>query len=44
MISKILVPVRGDDKGENILAHAMVLAARYGAHVQVPIAARARKI
>lgn len=35
MISKILVPVRGDGKGENILAHAVVLAARYGAHVQV---------
>ena len=35
MISKILVPVRGDGKGENILAHAVLLATRYGSHVQV---------
>ncbi len=35
MISKLLVPVRGDGKGENILAHALALAARYRAHVEV---------
>ena len=35
MIRKIIVPVRGDGKGENVLAHAAVLAKRFGAHVEV---------
>lgn len=35
MIHKILVPVRGDGKGDNVLAHAAVLAKRFGAHIQV---------
>ena len=35
MIRTILVPVRGDGKGDNVLAHAAVLAHRYDAHVTV---------
>ncbi len=35
MIRKILVPVRGDGKGDNVLAHAAALARRYGAHIEV---------
>ena len=35
MIRKILVPVRGDGKGDNVLAHAAALALRSGAHVEV---------
>ena len=34
VIRKILVPIRGDGKGENTLAHAAVLAHRFGAHVE----------
>lgn len=35
MIRKILVPVRGDGKGDNVLSHAVSLAKRSGAHVEV---------
>ncbi len=35
MICKILVPVRGDGKGDNVLAHAAALARRFGAHVTI---------
>lgn len=35
MIRKILAPVRGDGRGENVLAHAALLARRYGAHIDV---------
>lgn len=35
MIRKILVPVRGDGKGDNVLAHAAALAHRYNAHIEV---------
>ena len=35
MIRKILVPVRGDDKGDNVLAHAAALARRFNAHIEV---------
>lgn len=35
MIRKILVPVRGDDKGDNVFAHAAALARRFNAHVEV---------
>ena len=35
MLSKILVPVRGDGKGDNVLAHAAALAHRYKAHIEV---------
>lgn len=35
MIRKILVPVRGDGKGDNVLAHAAALAHRYAAHITV---------
>ena len=35
MIRKILVPVRGDGKGDNVLAHAAALAHRYSAHIEV---------
>ena len=31
----IMVPVRGDGKGDNVLAHAAVLAKRFGARVRV---------
>ncbi|MHA1528407.1 MAG: universal stress protein [Alphaproteobacteria bacterium] len=33
-IAKILVPVRGDGKGENVLAHAAAVARRHNAHVE----------
>ena len=35
MFRKILVPVRGDGKGENVLAHATLLANRFDAHIEV---------
>jgi len=35
MIRKILVPVRGDGKGDNVLAHAAALARRFKAHVTI---------
>lgn len=35
MIRKILVPVRGDGKGDLVLAHAAALARRSGAHIEV---------
>ncbi len=35
MIRKILVPVRGDGKGDNVLAHAAALAKRSEAHIEV---------
>jgi nucleotide-binding universal stress UspA family protein len=35
VIRKILVPVRGDGKGDNVLAHAAALAHRYSAHIDV---------
>jgi len=35
VIRKIIVPVRGDGKGDNVLAHAAVLANRFSAHVEV---------
>ena len=35
MIRKILVPVRGDGKGDNVLAHAAALAHRYSGHIEV---------
>ncbi len=34
-IRTITLPVRGDNKGNNVLAHAAVLAKRFGAHVTV---------
>ncbi len=33
-IAKILVPIRGDGKGENVLAHAAAIARRHNAHVE----------
>jgi nucleotide-binding universal stress UspA family protein len=33
-IAKILVPVRGDGKGENVLAHAAAIARRNNAHIE----------
>lgn len=33
MLREILVPIRGDGKGENVLAHAAVLARRFTAHI-----------
>ena len=33
-IAKILVPVRGDGKGENVLAHAAAVARRHNAHIE----------
>jgi len=35
VIRKILVPVRGDGKGDNVLAHAAALARRFKAHVEI---------
>lgn len=35
MIRKIVIPVRGDNKSENVFAHASTLARRYQAHVVV---------
>ncbi|MEL6316693.1 MAG: universal stress protein [Pseudomonadota bacterium] len=34
MIRTILAPIRGDGKGENVLAHAAILARRHGAHIE----------
>ena len=34
-MQKILVPVRGDGKGDNVFAHAVAMARRSGAHIQV---------
>jgi nucleotide-binding universal stress UspA family protein len=34
-IRRILVPVRGDGKGEGVLDHAVTLARRFAAHVDV---------
>jgi len=33
-IAKILVPIRGDGKGENVLAHAAAIARRHNAHIE----------
>jgi len=33
-IRRILVPIRGDGKGEHVLDHALVLARRYKAHIE----------
>jgi len=33
-IRRILVPIRGDGKGEKVLDHALVLARRYKAHIE----------
>lgn len=35
MIRKLLLPVRGDGKGDNVFAHAASLALRYKAHIAV---------
>lgn len=35
MIRKIILPVRGDGKGDNVFAHAAALAKRFKAHVVV---------
>ena len=35
MIRTLLVPVRGDGKGQNVLAHAALLAKRFPAHIKV---------
>lgn len=35
MIRKILVPVRGDNKGDNVLAHAAAVAHRHKAHIEI---------
>lgn len=35
MIHKILVPVRGDGKGDNVLTQAAALAHRYKAHIEI---------
>ena len=35
MIRKLLLPVRGDSKGDNVFAHAAALALRYKAHINV---------
>ncbi|SFB15540.1 Nucleotide-binding universal stress protein, UspA family [Poseidonocella pacifica] len=34
-LHSIMLPVRGDGKGDNVLAHAAVLARKFGAHVRV---------
>ncbi|MEP2029243.1 universal stress protein [Roseibium sp.] len=34
-LKKIVVPVRGDGKGDNVLRHAAVLAHRFNAHIDV---------
>jgi len=34
-IAKILVPVRGDGKGDNVLAHAAAIARGHNAHIEV---------
>lgn len=33
-IAKILVPVRGDGRGDNVLAHAAAIARRHNAHIE----------
>lgn len=33
-IAKILVPVRGDGKGDNVLAHAAAIARKHNAHIE----------
>jgi nucleotide-binding universal stress UspA family protein len=33
-IAKILVPIRGDGMGENVLAHAAAIARRHNAHIE----------
>ncbi|MEZ5826796.1 MAG: universal stress protein [Geminicoccaceae bacterium] len=35
MIRKIVIPVRGDGKGDNVFAHAAALARRFDAHIVV---------
>jgi nucleotide-binding universal stress UspA family protein len=35
VLNKLLVPVRGDGKGDNALAHASALAHRFGSHIIV---------
>jgi len=35
VIHSIVVPVRGDGKGDNVFAHAAILAARFNAHIKV---------
>ena len=35
VIRKIVIPVRGDGKGDNVFAHACAVAKRYGSHVVV---------
>ena len=35
MIRKIMVPVRGDGKGDNVLRHAAVLARGHKAHIEI---------
>lgn len=34
-ITRILAPVRGDGKGEGVLAHAVAVARRFNAHIEV---------
>ncbi|MEM1345466.1 MAG: universal stress protein, partial [Pseudomonadota bacterium] len=34
-IAKILVPVRGDGRGQSVLDHALALARPLGAHIEV---------
>ena len=34
-LKKLVVPVRGDGKGDNVLRHAAMLAHRFDAHVDV---------
>ncbi|SFR18245.1 universal stress protein [Poseidonocella sedimentorum] len=34
-LHSIMLPVRGDGRGDNVLAHAAVLAKKFGAHVNV---------
>lgn len=35
MIRKILVPVRGDGKGDNVIAHAAAMAHRNSSHIEI---------
>jgi len=35
VIHKILIPVRGDGKGDNVLAHAAALAHRHKSHIEI---------
>ena len=35
MFRKILVPVRGDGKGDNVFGHAVAIAKRFKAHIEV---------